>query len=153
AGIQKQFNAKKAGEDNVQQYVLFPVWSSGSNNPQNTNEDAAFEEKEPEFEGRKPESEVNVSPISSAQSKKHDDKTKREAKGKSLVESSTRYRNLSVEFKDLSDNNINEVKADGSLVPVVGQISTNSTNTFSAAGPSNVAVIPTHGKSSYVDSF
>nr|GFA17040.1 hypothetical protein [Tanacetum cinerariifolium] len=48
----------------------------------NTNEDAAFDEKELEFEGRKPESEVNVSPSSSAQSKKHDDKTKREAKGK-----------------------------------------------------------------------
>nr|GFD56205.1 hypothetical protein [Tanacetum cinerariifolium] len=39
--------------------------------------------------------------------------------------------------------------AAGSLVPVVGQI---STNTFSAAGPSNVVVSPTHGKSLYVDS-
>nr|GEW25670.1 ribonuclease H-like domain-containing protein [Tanacetum cinerariifolium] len=77
---------------------------------------------------------------SSAQSKKHDDKTKREAKGKSLVESSTRYRHLSVEFKDFSDNSINEDNATGSLVPVVGQNSTNSTNTFSAAGPSNTAV-------------
>nr|GFB48142.1 copia protein [Tanacetum cinerariifolium] len=48
----------------------------------NTDGDAAFDEKEPEFEGRKPESEVNISPSSSAQSKKHDDKTKREAKGK-----------------------------------------------------------------------
>nr|GEX12018.1 hypothetical protein [Tanacetum cinerariifolium] len=48
----------------------------------NTNGDAAFDEKEPEFKGRKPESEVNVSPSSSAQSKKHDDKTKRKAKGK-----------------------------------------------------------------------
>nr|GFD19109.1 hypothetical protein [Tanacetum cinerariifolium] len=47
-----------------QQYVLFPVWSSGSTNPQNTDGDAAFDEKEPEFEGRKPESEVNVSPSS-----------------------------------------------------------------------------------------
>nr|GFB44276.1 retrovirus-related Pol polyprotein from transposon TNT 1-94 [Tanacetum cinerariifolium] len=42
--------------------------------------DAAFNEKEPEFEGRKLESEVNVSLRSSAQSKKHDDKTKIEAK-------------------------------------------------------------------------
>nr|GEW01732.1 hypothetical protein [Tanacetum cinerariifolium] len=67
-------------EDNVQQYVLFPVWSSGSNIPQDSDGDAAFEEKEP------------------------------------------------------------------------GQISTNSTNTFSAAGPSNAAVSPTHGKYSYVDS-
>nr|GFA18925.1 ribonuclease H-like domain-containing protein [Tanacetum cinerariifolium] len=66
--------------------------------------------------GRKPESEVHVSPSSSAKTKKHDDKTKREAK-----------------------------------VPAVGQISTNSTNTFSAAGPSNTAISPTHGKSSYID--
>nr|GEV61378.1 ribonuclease H-like domain-containing protein [Tanacetum cinerariifolium] len=38
----------------------------------NTNDDAAFEVKEPEFEGKKPDS---------AQTKKHDVKTKREAKG------------------------------------------------------------------------
>nr|GEX32772.1 hypothetical protein [Tanacetum cinerariifolium] len=55
-GVQEQFDAEKAGE-----------------------------EIEPEFEGRKPESEVNVSPSSSAQSKKHDDKTKREAKGKNQM--------------------------------------------------------------------
>nr|GEW53357.1 RNA cytidine acetyltransferase 1 isoform X1 [Tanacetum cinerariifolium] len=28
AGIQEQFDAEKAGEENVQQYVLFPLWSS-----------------------------------------------------------------------------------------------------------------------------
>nr|GEV51297.1 hypothetical protein [Tanacetum cinerariifolium] len=77
----------------------------------NTDGDAAFDEKEPEFEAKKPESEVNVSPSSSAQSKKHDDKTKKEAKGKSPVESLTRYRNLSAEFKDFFDNSINEVNA------------------------------------------
>nr|GFD30733.1 hypothetical protein [Tanacetum cinerariifolium] len=82
-GFQDKFNAEKAREDSNQQYVLFPVWSSGSTNPQNNDGDAAFDEKEPMFEGRKPESKVNVSPSSSAQSKKHDDKTKREAKGKS----------------------------------------------------------------------
>nr|GEV86917.1 ribonuclease H-like domain-containing protein [Tanacetum cinerariifolium] len=51
-------------EEIVQQYVLFLVWSSGSTNPQNTDGDAAFDEKEPEFEGTKHESEVNVSPSS-----------------------------------------------------------------------------------------
>nr|GEX63725.1 hypothetical protein [Tanacetum cinerariifolium] len=120
--------------------MLFSVWSSGSTNPHNTNGDATFDEKEPEFEGRKPESEVNISPSSSAQSKKHDDKTKKEAKGKSHVESSTGYRNLSAEFEDFSDNSINVVNAAGTLVPIVGQISTNNTNTFSASGPSNTAV-------------
>nr|GEW16170.1 hypothetical protein [Tanacetum cinerariifolium] len=82
-----------AGEETIQQYVLFPVWSSGSTNPHNTDSDAAFGGKEPKFEGRKPESEVYVSP--------------------------SRYRNLSVEFEDFSDNNINEVNAADSIVPVV----------------------------------
>nr|GEY34561.1 copia protein [Tanacetum cinerariifolium] len=59
-----------------------------------------------------PESEVNASLSNSAQSKKHDDKTKREAKGKSPVESLIRYRNLSAEFEYFSDNSINEDNAD-----------------------------------------
>nr|GEZ24556.1 hypothetical protein [Tanacetum cinerariifolium] len=63
------------------------------------------------FEGKKPESKVNVSPSSSAQSKKHDDKTKKEAKGKSHVESLTEYRNFSAEFEDFSNNIINEDNA------------------------------------------
>nr|GFC07736.1 hypothetical protein [Tanacetum cinerariifolium] len=131
--------------------MLFPVWSSGSTNQYNSDDDATFEAKEPEFDGSKPQSKVHVSPSSSAQSKKHDDKSKREAKGKSPVESLTGYRNLSEEFEDFSDNSINDDNAVNSSVPAVGQISTNNTNTFSAAGPSNVAVSPTHGKSSYMD--
>nr|GEW74264.1 hypothetical protein [Tanacetum cinerariifolium] len=46
AGVQEQFDAEKEGEENVQQYVLFLVWSSGSTNPQNTDRDAAFDENE-----------------------------------------------------------------------------------------------------------
>nr|GFB92168.1 hypothetical protein [Tanacetum cinerariifolium] len=138
-------SSQKAGEENIQQYVLFPVWSSGSTNPQNTDGDAAFDVKELEFEGWKPQSEIHVSPSSSAQTKKHDDKTKREAKGK-------RYRNLSAEFKDFSDDNINEVNAFDSPVPAIRQFSTNNTNNFSAASPFNAAVSPTHGKSAYEDS-
>nr|GEX62958.1 cleavage and polyadenylation specificity factor subunit 2 isoform X1 [Tanacetum cinerariifolium] len=131
----------------------------------NTDGDAAFEEKEPEFKGRKPESEIHVSSSSrrkpeseihvssssSAQTKKHDDKTKREAKGKNHVESLTGYRNLSVEFEDFSNNNINEVNAAGNLVLAVGQIFTDSTNTFSVAGPSNATASPTHENFSYID--
>nr|GEV29789.1 putative ribonuclease H-like domain-containing protein [Tanacetum cinerariifolium] len=109
AGVQEQFDGEKAREGNVQQYVLFPLWSSGSKNPQNTDDDDAFEVKDPEFEGNKPKFEVHVSPSSSAQTKMHDDKIKREAKGKSLVELSTGYRNLSAEFEDFFDNIINEV--------------------------------------------
>nr|GFC28463.1 retrovirus-related Pol polyprotein from transposon TNT 1-94 [Tanacetum cinerariifolium] len=128
AGVQEQFDAEK-----------------------NTDRDAAFEVKEPEFERRKPESEVHVTSSSSAQSKKYDDKTKREAKGKSHVEWSTGYRNLSVEFEDFFDNSINEVNADDSLVLAVGKISTNSINTFSAAGPLKTVVSLTLRKSSYVN--
>nr|GEZ93732.1 hypothetical protein [Tanacetum cinerariifolium] len=122
-----------------------------SNMYNNTDDDAAFEGKKPEFEGRKPEFEVYVSPSISSQTKKHDDKTKIEAKGKSHVESSMRYRNLSVEFEDFFNNSINEVNAVDSPVPAIGRISINSTNTFSATNPSNAAVSPTHGKSSYVN--
>nr|GFA57975.1 hypothetical protein [Tanacetum cinerariifolium] len=71
---------EKAREEIEQQYVLFPVWSSGSTNPQNNDGDVVLDEMEPKFDEKKPESEVNVSPSSSAQSKKHDDKTKIEAK-------------------------------------------------------------------------
>nr|GEV33593.1 hypothetical protein [Tanacetum cinerariifolium] len=76
------------------------------------------------FEVKEPESEVHVSLSSSDKTKKHDDKNKREAKGKSPIDTP---------------------------VPVIGQILTNNTNTFSAVGPSNTVVSPTHGKSSYVD--
>nr|GFB55505.1 hypothetical protein [Tanacetum cinerariifolium] len=58
---------------------------------------------------------------------------------------------LSAEFEDYSDNNINEVNAAGNLVPTVGKISPNSTNSFSAAGPLNDDASPTHGKSSFID--
>nr|GEY86177.1 hypothetical protein [Tanacetum cinerariifolium] len=92
-----------------------------------------------EFEGRKPKSKVNVSLSISAQSKKHDDMTKRVAKGKSHVESLTRYRNLSAEFEDFFDNSINKDNAAGTLVPAIGQLFPKSTNTFSAACPLNAA--------------
>nr|GEV81536.1 retrovirus-related Pol polyprotein from transposon TNT 1-94 [Tanacetum cinerariifolium] len=111
AGVQEQFDVEKAWEEIEQQYVFFLVWSYGFINPQNIDGDTVFNEKEPEFVEKKPESEINVSLSSSAQSKKHDDKTKREAKGKSPVESLTGYRNLSPEFEDFSDNNINEDNA------------------------------------------
>nr|GEY41991.1 retrovirus-related Pol polyprotein from transposon TNT 1-94 [Tanacetum cinerariifolium] len=107
AGFQDQFAVEKAGEEVNQQY--------------------------PDFDAKKPESEVIVSPSSSAQLRKQDDKTKKEAKGKSHVESFTRYRDLSVEFEDCFDNSINEVNAADTIILTVGQNSLDSTNTFSAA--------------------
>nr|GFC19908.1 hypothetical protein [Tanacetum cinerariifolium] len=103
----------------------------------NNAEDAAFDGKEHDFDVKKPESKVIVSPSNSAQSKEQDDKTKKEAKGKSLVESVTGYRDLNVEFEDCSENSSNEVNVASSIVYTVGQNSLNNTNTFSAVGPSN----------------
>nr|GFB51385.1 hypothetical protein [Tanacetum cinerariifolium] len=73
-----------------------------------------------------------------------------EARGKSLVESFTGYRDLSAEFEDYSDNSINKLNATGTIVPTVGQNSLNSTNTLSAAGSSNTAASPTYGKYSFI---
>nr|GEU86097.1 hypothetical protein [Tanacetum cinerariifolium] len=57
ATIQEHCDAGKAGEGNVQQYVLFSLWSTSSKDPQNTDAGATFEVKEPKFE-------VYVSPSS-----------------------------------------------------------------------------------------
>nr|GEZ27436.1 putative ribonuclease H-like domain-containing protein [Tanacetum cinerariifolium] len=68
--------------------------------PYNTDRDATFEVE-------KPKSKVHVSSSSSAQTKKHDDKTKKEAKGKSLVQLSTVYRNLSTQSNGFSSTQSN----------------------------------------------
>nr|GEU32761.1 hypothetical protein [Tanacetum cinerariifolium] len=57
---------------------------------------------------------------------------------------------------EFSNNSTNKVNAASTLFPAVGPNSTNSTNTFSAAGPSNNAVslnFEIGGKSSFVDPF
>nr|GFA55294.1 hypothetical protein [Tanacetum cinerariifolium] len=150
ADFQDKFEVEKAGEGVTLQYMLFPVWSSGSSNPQNKDGDAAFEGKEHEVDTKKLESEVNVSLSSSAQSGKQDDMTKKRLK-ESHVESFIGNRDLSAEFEDHSDNSSNDVNAAGSIVPIAGQNSSNNTNPFSAAGPSNTTASPTHGKSSFKD--
>nr|GFC82258.1 hypothetical protein [Tanacetum cinerariifolium] len=80
-GFQDNFDAAKAGKEVDQSYMLFPVWSNGSTNPQNNVEDTAFDEKEHDFDVKKHESQVILSLSSSAQSKEQDDKTKKEDKG------------------------------------------------------------------------
>nr|GEZ22988.1 hypothetical protein [Tanacetum cinerariifolium] len=89
----------------------------------NNDGDAAFDGKEHAFDAKKPESKVSVSLSSSVQLRKQDDKTKKEAKGKSPVEYFTGYRDLSVEFEDYSDNSINKVSAAGIIVSTVGKSS------------------------------
>nr|GEZ74453.1 hypothetical protein [Tanacetum cinerariifolium] len=110
--------AEKEREEIAQQYMLFHVWSSGSTNPQNNDEDAAFDGKEHDFDAKKPMSKVILSPS---------------------------------KFEYCSDNSSNEVNAAGTIVPTVGQNSSNSTNPFSAAGPSNTTANPTHTISSFID--
>nr|GEW87384.1 putative ribonuclease H-like domain-containing protein [Tanacetum cinerariifolium] len=149
AGIQENFDVGKARKESIstQQYVLLPLWSTGSKDPQNTYADAAFDVKEPE-------SEVHVSLSSSDKTSKHDEKNKIEAKGKSHVELSTGIINLSDEFEDFSSNSTNGVNVVSAPVIVVGPNSTYSTNSFNAAGPSNNVVSPTFefdGKSLFVD--
>nr|GEW95122.1 ribonuclease H-like domain, reverse transcriptase, RNA-dependent DNA polymerase [Tanacetum cinerariifolium] len=122
-GFQDKFDAEKAGEEVTQQYMLFPVWSSGSSNPHNKDRDAAFDGKEHEVDTKKPESAVNVSP-------------------------SSRNKDLSA---DHSDNSSNDVNAAGSIIPTAGQNSSNSTNLFSVAGPLNTTASPTRRKSSFKD--
>nr|GEX44553.1 putative ribonuclease H-like domain-containing protein [Tanacetum cinerariifolium] len=119
AGFQDNFDAKKAGEEVDQSYMLFLVWFVGFTNPQNNAEDVAFEGKEQDFDVKKLESKVILSPSS--------------------------------KFEDCSENSSNEVNAASSIVLTVGQNSLNSTNTFSAASPSNDAVSPKYGKTFDID--
>nr|GEU66166.1 hypothetical protein [Tanacetum cinerariifolium] len=151
ASFQDSFDVEKAGEEVDQSYMIFPMWSTSFTDPHNNAEDVAFDGKDHDFDVKKPESKVILSPNSSAQSKEQDDKTKKEAKGKSPIESITGYRDLNAEFQDCSENSSNEVNATSSTVPTVGQNSLNSTNTFNAAGPSNDVVSPTYGQTSDID--
>nr|GEU96908.1 putative ribonuclease H-like domain-containing protein [Tanacetum cinerariifolium] len=149
AGIQENINAGTDVKEttSVQQYMFLPLWSTGSKDPQNTDADATFDNKELKFE-------VYVSLSSSDKPKKHNEKAKREAKGKSHVKLSTRVRDLSDEFEEFYVNNTNRVNAASTPVTTVELNSTNSTNSFSAAGPSNTAVslnFKIGGKSSFVD--
>nr|GEX29050.1 hypothetical protein [Tanacetum cinerariifolium] len=90
---------------------------------------------------------------SSAQTRKQADKTEREDKGKSHVDSFTGYKDLNAEFEECSNNSSNGVNAASSLVPTAGHNFINSTNNFSATGPSNTAVSPTYENSSFQDAF
>nr|GEZ70592.1 hypothetical protein [Tanacetum cinerariifolium] len=99
AGFQDKFDAKKVGEEVDQTYVLFPVWSPGSINPQNNDEDTTFDGKEHDFDAIKPESVVILSSSSSAQSRKQDDKIKKEDKRKRGTQEGTSSSKIQVGLK------------------------------------------------------
>nr|GEX89387.1 hypothetical protein [Tanacetum cinerariifolium] len=149
AGFQEEFDAEKAREEASQQYILFPVWSTGSLNPINKEGDATFDGKEHDAE--KPESAVNLSPSSSAQLRRQDDMTKKKDKGKSHVEYFTENRDFNANFEDYSKDSSNNVRAAGPIVPTAWQNYSNITNPISVVGPLNSTTSPTHGQSSLRD--
>nr|GFC10815.1 hypothetical protein [Tanacetum cinerariifolium] len=69
------------------------------------------------------------------------DKAENKDKGKSPVVTITGFRDLNEEFTECINNNSNGVNAAGSSISAAGLNFINSTNNFSAAGPSN-AVMP-----------
>nr|GEW01141.1 hypothetical protein [Tanacetum cinerariifolium] len=68
-----------AGEEANQEYMLFPIWSTGSTNLQNKEGDTTFDGKEHDVE--KHESTVNLSPSSSVLSGEQADITRKKNKG------------------------------------------------------------------------
>nr|GEV28264.1 retrovirus-related Pol polyprotein from transposon TNT 1-94 [Tanacetum cinerariifolium] len=84
ADIKENLDAGKVGKETVsaQQYVLLPLWSTSLQDPQNTDADVA----NAAFNVKENENEVHVSPSGSEKPKKHDDKAKRDDKGKSPID-------------------------------------------------------------------
>nr|GEZ03243.1 ribonuclease H-like domain-containing protein [Tanacetum cinerariifolium] len=133
-------DTEKAGEEETQTYVLFPVLSDGSTNPKNNNKDALVDGKEHDDDIQKSVS-LDIHSISiGAQTRIQGDKTENRDKGKSPVVTITRFKDLNVEFEEYNNNSSNGVNAASSSVFTAGQNSIDSTNDFSAAGPSNAAM-------------
>nr|GFA90929.1 hypothetical protein [Tanacetum cinerariifolium] len=130
---------KKAGEEGTQTYVLFPVLSDGSTNPKN-NKDAHTDGKEHDDDIQKSVSLDFHSSSCGNQTRKQGDKAENKDKGKSPVVIITGFRYLNEKFTECINNSSNEVNAVGSSVSAAGLNFTNSTNDFSAAGPSNAAM-------------
>nr|GEX18894.1 putative ribonuclease H-like domain-containing protein [Tanacetum cinerariifolium] len=86
--------------------------------------------------------------VSGAQTMKQGDKTKNKDKGKSHVVTITGFRDLNTKFEECTNNSSNGVNAASFLVSTAGQNFINSTNDFSAVGPSNTTASPTTANSS-----
>nr|GFC37884.1 putative ribonuclease H-like domain-containing protein [Tanacetum cinerariifolium] len=133
AGVQ---DTEKAGEEGTHTYVLFPMLSDGSTNPKN-NKDALVDGKEHDDDIQKSVSPDIHSSSCGDQTKEKGDKAENKDKGKSPVITITGFMDLNEEFAECINNSSNEVNATGSSV---GLNFINSTNDFSAAGPSNDAM-------------
>nr|GFB79350.1 retrovirus-related Pol polyprotein from transposon TNT 1-94 [Tanacetum cinerariifolium] len=107
---------------------------------QNNNKDAHVDGKEHDDDIQKSVSPDFHSLSCGDQTRKQGDKTENKDKGKSPVFTITGFRDLNEEFEECINNSSNEVNAAGSSVFAAGLNYTNSTNDFSAAGPSNAAM-------------
>nr|GEY86479.1 putative ribonuclease H-like domain-containing protein [Tanacetum cinerariifolium] len=140
-------DTKKAGAKGTHTYVLFPVLFDGSTNSQNNNKDALVDGKENDDDIQKSVSPDIHSSSSGAQTRKQGDKTENKDKGKSPVVTITRFRDLNAALEECTNNSSNRVNAASSSVSTAGHNFINSTNDFSAAGPSNAAASPTAANS------
>nr|GEV05984.1 hypothetical protein [Tanacetum cinerariifolium] len=133
--IKENLDVGKVRKETVsaQQYVLLPLWSTGLQDPQNSDADATFDVKENEKD-------VYVSPSRSAKPKNHNDKAKRDDRGKSLVDSPTGVRDLRAEFEEFSINSTNRVNVVSAPVNAALPNPTNNTNSFNTTSPSDTAV-------------
>nr|GFA93242.1 hypothetical protein [Tanacetum cinerariifolium] len=135
-------------EEGTHIYVLFPVLSDGSINSQNNNKDALVDGNEHDDDIQKSVSPDIYSSSSGVQTRKQGDKTENKDKGKSLVVTIIRFRDLNVEFEECTNNSSNRVNAASSSVSTAGHNFINSTNDFSTACPSNAVASPTAANSS-----
>nr|GEW16626.1 hypothetical protein [Tanacetum cinerariifolium] len=136
AGFQ---DTEKAWEEGTQTYVLFPVLSDGSTNPKNS-KDAHTDGKEHDDDIQKSVSPDIHSSSCVDQTREQGDKAENKDMGKSPVVTIIGFRDLNEEFAKCINNSSNEVNVAGSLVSAIELNFTNSTNDFSAAGPSNAAM-------------
>nr|GEW25634.1 ribonuclease H-like domain-containing protein [Tanacetum cinerariifolium] len=100
-------------------------------------DDAAFDVKENENDVH-----VYSNESDKTDNKKHDEKAKRDDKGKSPVDSLMGVRDLRAEFEEFSFNSSNRVNAINTPVNTVGPNLTNSPNSVNTASPSVNVVTP-----------
>nr|GFA09919.1 putative ribonuclease H-like domain-containing protein [Tanacetum cinerariifolium] len=122
-----------------------PFWAKAVNTAcyvqnKKNNKDALVDGKKHDDDIQKPVSPNFHSSSSGAQTRKQGDKTENKDKGKSPVVTIIGFRDFNAEFEECNINSSTRVNAASSLVSTTGQNSINSTNDFSAAGPSNAAM-------------
>nr|GFC69653.1 hypothetical protein [Tanacetum cinerariifolium] len=130
AGFQ---DTKKAGEEETQTYMLFPVLSDGSTNPKNNNKDALVDGKEHDDDIQKSVSPDIHSSSYGDQTTIQGDKAENKDKGKSPVVTIIGFKDLNEVFEECISNSSNGVNATSSSVSTAGLNFPNNTNDFSAA--------------------